>query len=104
MKDSGFPVVRFADDALIFCKTRIQAKRAYDVAKKNILEEKLQLTMHPEKTKIVHFDEGFRFLGFEFWKDYLVLPKERAAKFKDRMRTLTRRQQGESLPHVIQKL
>lgn len=103
MKNSGFPVVRFADDALIFCKTRTQARKAYDVAK-NVLEERLKLTMHPEKTKIVHFDEGFRFLGFEVWKDYFVLPKERAAKFKDRIRTLSRRQQGKSLTHVIQKL
>ncbi|HED0876559.1 TPA: group II intron reverse transcriptase/maturase, partial [Campylobacter jejuni] len=42
MKNSGFPVVRFADDALIFCKTRTQARKAYDVAK-NVLEERLKL-------------------------------------------------------------
>lgn len=103
MNQQGFPVVRFADDAIIFCKTKTKAERAYKVAKK-ILEGDLKLTMHPEKTKVVHFDEGFRFLGFGFWKDYMVLPEERAQKFKDKIRHLSRRQQGKSLEEMIYKL
>lgn len=103
MNEVGFPVVRFADDAIIFCKTKAKAKRAYKVAKK-ILEQKLQLTMHPIKTKIVHFDEGFRFLGFNFWKDYMVLPEDRIKKYKDKIRNLSRRQQGKSLIEMIRKL
>ncbi|WP_257349757.1 reverse transcriptase domain-containing protein, partial [Pseudalkalibacillus decolorationis] len=63
MKASGFPVVRYADDAIIFCKTKTQAEKAHQVAK-TILEDRLHLTMHPEKTKVVHFKEGFSFLGF----------------------------------------
>ncbi|MDC3415294.1 group II intron maturase-specific domain-containing protein, partial [Terrihalobacillus insolitus] len=65
---------------------------------------KLQLTMHPIKTKIVHFDEGFRFLGFDFWKDYMVLPEDRIRKYKEKIRNLSRRQQGKSLIEMIQKL
>ncbi|MDC3424048.1 group II intron reverse transcriptase/maturase [Aquibacillus sp. 3ASR75-11] len=103
MNEEGFPVVRFADDAIIFCKTQNNAKRAYKVAKQ-ILEQKLQLTMHPIKTKIVHFDEGFRFLGFDFWKDYMVLPEDRIRKYKEKIRNLSRRQQGKSLIEMIQKL
>lgn len=103
MDEEGFPVVRFADDAIIFCKTKAKAKRAYKVAKQ-ILEQKLQLTMHPTKTKIVHFDEGFRFLGFDFWKDYMVLPEDRIRKYKDKIRNLSRRQQGKSLIEIIRKL
>ncbi|WP_174614090.1 group II intron reverse transcriptase/maturase [Virgibacillus ihumii] len=103
MNQQGFPVVRFADDAIIFCKTKIKANRAYKAAEE-ILEGNLKLTMHPEKTKVVHFDEGFRFLGFHFWKDYLVLPDERARKVKDKIRHLSRRQQGKSLVEVIHKL
>jgi retron-type reverse transcriptase len=67
MKEQGFAVVRYADDAVILCKTKEKAEEAY-VAAKTILDEELQLKMHPEKTKVVHFDEGFRFLGFDFWK------------------------------------
>lgn len=98
MKKRGYPLVRFADDAIIFCKTKREAQKAYQCAQE-ILEEKLQLTMHTEKTKVVHFDEGFRFLGFDFWKDYMILPEERAKKFKDKIR-----QQGRSLVEMIRKL
>lgn len=95
--------MRFADDAIIFCKTKAKAERAYKVAKE-ILEDNLKLTMHPEKTKVVHFDEGFRFLGFDFLKEYLVLPEDRVRKYKDKIRILSRRQQGKILEEMIRKL
>ncbi len=85
MKEKGFAVVRYADDAVILCKTKEQAEEAYQAAK-TILEGELQLRMHPEKTKVVHFDEGFRFLGFDFWKDYLILPDVKVKKYKDKIR------------------
>lgn len=103
MKQAGFPVVRFADDAIVFCKTKVQARKAFKRAQM-ILEESLQLTMHPEKTKVVHFDEGFSFLGFDLWKDYLILPKKRTEKFKDKIRFHSRRQQKRNLEQVIKKL
>ncbi len=96
MKEKGFAVVRYADDAVILCKTKEMAEKAYGTAK-TILEEELQLRIHPEKTKVVHFDEGFRFLGFDFWKDYLVLPETKVKKYKDKIREVTRRQQGNNL-------
>src|SRR5690625_6750385 len=68
-----------------------------------ILEQKLKLKMHPEKTKVVHFDEGFRFLGFDFWREYMVLPEDRVRKYQDRIRHLSRRQQGKSLEEMIRK-
>src|SRR5699024_9135382 len=85
----GLPAVRFADDAIIFCKSKRKAEQAYEAAKE-ILEDNLKLTIHPEKTRVVHFDEGFRFLGFDFWKDYMVLPEERVRKFRDKVRHLSR--------------
>ncbi len=103
MKEKGFAVVRYADDAVILCKTKEMAEKAYGTAK-TILEEELQLRIHPEKTKVVHFDEGFRFLGFDFWKDYLVLPETKVKKYKDKIREVTRRQQGNNLNEMIKKL
>lgn len=103
MKERGFAVVRYADDAVILCKTKEESEEAYKAAK-TILEEELQLRMHPEKTKVVHFDEGFRFLGFDFWKDYLILPKIKGNKYKDKIRKVTRRQQGNNLDEVIKKV
>jgi group II intron reverse transcriptase/maturase len=103
MKGWGFAVVRYADDAVILCKTREQAEEAY-IKAKAILEGELQLRMHSEKTKVVHFDEGFRFLGFDFKKDYLLLPKVKAMKYKDKIRKITRRQQGNNLSEMIKKI
>lgn len=103
MKKKGFPVVRYADDAIVFCRTKAKASRAYEVARE-ILEEQLQLRMHPIKTKVVHFDEGFRFLGFDFWKEYMVLPEDKVKKQKDKIRRITRRQQGKNLVQMIERL
>lgn len=103
MKEQGFPVVRFADDAIIFCRSKARANRAFRAAKQ-ILEQKLELIMHPEKTKIVHFSEGFRFLGFYFKKNYMTLHEDRLKKYKDKIRQLTRRHQGKSTEDVIRKL
>jgi group II intron reverse transcriptase/maturase len=103
MVKRGLPVVRYADDAVVLCKSRIVAEKALKIARK-ILEEDLQLKMHPEKTKVVHFDEGFRFLGFDFWKDYMVFPKDKIKRQKDKIRITTKRQQGRNLREMIFKL
>jgi RNA-directed DNA polymerase len=103
MREAGFPVVRFADDAVIMCKSKRRSHEAHDLAKK-ILEDRLELKMHPGKTRVVHFDDGFRFLGFDLWKDYLILPDKRLSKFKDDVRKLTRRQQGHGIEQVIKRL
>jgi RNA-directed DNA polymerase len=60
--------------------------------------------LHPEKTKVVHFDEEFRFLGFAFKKDYLTLPDGKVKKYKDKVRNVTRRQQGKNLGEMLKRL
>jgi RNA-directed DNA polymerase len=103
MKEQGFAIVRYADDAVILCKTEEQAKKAY-LSAKTILEEELRLRMHPEKTKVVDFDEGFRFLGFDFRRDYITVPDTKVKKYKDKIRKATRRQQGKNLSGMLKKL
>ncbi|MBO9608794.1 MAG: group II intron reverse transcriptase/maturase [Paenibacillaceae bacterium] len=103
MKEKGFAVVRYADDAVVLCKTKEQAEEAYQAARM-LLEEELRLRMHPEKTKVVHVDEGFRFLGFDFWKQYLILPDAKVKKYKEKVRQITRRQQENNLHEMIVKL
>ncbi|WP_342422280.1 group II intron maturase-specific domain-containing protein [Paenibacillus sp. FSL E2-0178] len=103
MKEQGFAVVRYADDAVILCKSKEKAKEAYLAAKK-ILEEDLGLRMHPEKTKVVDFKEGFRFLGFDFRRNYVSLPEAKMKKYKEQIRNATRRQQGTNLEGMLKKL
>ena len=66
MQESGYEMVRYADDFVILCKTEQQAHCALKQVK--TWTEQAQLTLHPEKTKIVDATKkgGFDFLGYHF--------------------------------------
>jgi RNA-directed DNA polymerase len=58
-------LVRYADDFVIICRAKKEAEHALKTVQ-SILE-KLELTMHPEKTRLVNIwdgTQGFDFLGF----------------------------------------
>jgi len=55
-------VVRYADDALVFCESREDAEQARATLADWLKERGLALA--PEKTRLVHLREGFDFLGF----------------------------------------
>ena len=57
-------LVRFADDFIILCRSEDEAAWSLDVARRSL--ENLQLRLNMRKTRIVHFDEGFAFLGVQF--------------------------------------
>lgn len=60
-------IVRYADDAVIVCRTRKDAEKDFGHLKYII--EKLKLTLNQNKTKIVDMNrESFDFLGFPFQK------------------------------------
>lgn len=59
-------IVRYADDFKIFCRDYESAKKTY-IATRNWLDERLQLTVSPEKSKITNIRKGkTEFLGFVF--------------------------------------
>jgi RNA-directed DNA polymerase len=67
-------LVRYADDAVLLCRTEQQAREA--LWRVGIILSRLKLTLHPTKTKVVYVGDGrrgFDFLGFhcqkvESWK------------------------------------
>ncbi len=62
-------LTRYADDFVVVCKTRKEAEWALDLIKQ--IMERLELTLHPTKTKLVGLwdgKEGFDFLGMHFRK------------------------------------
>jgi group II intron reverse transcriptase/maturase len=65
-------LVRYADDFLILCKTEKEAKDAIELT--DMLLEDLKLDLNPIKTKIVSFDQGFKFLGAIFLYDGIFMP------------------------------
>lgn len=57
-------LIRFADDFIILSPTEDQAVWSLEVARRSL--ENLKLKLNMRKTRIVHFDEGFNFLGYRF--------------------------------------
>src|SRR5512139_2386312 len=57
-------LVRYADDAVVLCRTRADAEQA--LRRLGIIMERLSLKLHPDKTRIIELGlgkEGFIFLG-----------------------------------------
>lgn len=102
----GHRFVRFADDAIIFCKSRKSAERTME----NIIpfiEDKLFLKVNRAKTKISHVSK-IKYLGYAFYRNkgkcrFRVHPKS-VQKMKDRIRELTRRNNGWSNEYRRQRL
>jgi RNA-directed DNA polymerase len=63
MRLRGYQLTRFADDWVITCKSAAEARAAVEVAGR-ILKQ-LGVELHPQKTRIVHVQEGFEFLGYK---------------------------------------
>jgi len=104
MTDRGYKMVRYADDFVVLARSRKKAKRAMEVTEE-IISEKLNLTLHPEKTEVTNFGRGFEFLGYEFIAWRYKRPRSKALnKFKDRVRYITRRQQPFPLKWIINRL
>ncbi len=103
MAESGFQMVRYADDFVILCRTPEEAERALATVRQWV--ETKGLTLHPEKTHIVDVREtSFSFLGYSF-RGKLRFPREKShRKFTDRIRELTPRKSGESLEVTIQRI
>jgi RNA-directed DNA polymerase len=60
-------LIRYCDDFVIICREQSQARQA--MQKVRAILDRLQLTLHPEKTRIVDPKKGgFDFLGFHFSK------------------------------------
>lgn len=61
------PMIRYADDFVIVCRSKFQAKMIKEDAKE-YLSSNVDLTLSDEKTCITHIKKGFDFLGFTFKK------------------------------------
>ena len=63
MRRKGYQLTRYADDWVVTCKTAAEARAAIDAALQ-ILKQ-LGVELHPQKTRIVHVQQGFEFLGYK---------------------------------------
>lgn len=94
----GHRFVRYADDCMIFCKSKKSAERTLE----NIIpfiEEKLFLRVNRKKTEVAHISK-VKYLGYSFYRykgkcRFRVHPKS-VTKMKNKIRELTDRNNGMS--------
>jgi RNA-directed DNA polymerase len=96
MKSKDIRIVRYADDILIFARTRRQAEKFLEIACE-ILEGELKLVVNRDKTHIASVYKGVPYLGF-------VIHPKKLAKFKDAVRKLTPRNHGMSVEQMVKRL
>ena len=89
--------VRYADDFVILCRKKLQAEEALKAVK--WIMNKLELTLHSEKTRLVDMyfgKDSFDFLGFnngfqrfrnKSWKWYWTLQQVPSKKGMKKMRS-----------------
>ena len=106
LESRGHPFVRYADDAMIFCKSERAAMRV----KKSItryIEKSLYLKVNKEKT-IVSYVRGVKYLGYSFYVNrgqcQLMVHSKSKAKMKSRLKELTSRSNGWGYAKRKQKL
>jgi RNA-directed DNA polymerase len=98
---NGIRFVRYADDFLLFAKSKEDIKRAEQITKDKLAELGLEISI--EKTKIVDFNhDDFDFLGFTFehWRNrkkdgkpyYIAKPKDSTWNdFRQKIKAKTRK-------------
>ena len=102
----GHRFVRYADDFLIFTKSR----KAADRAMKSVscfITRKLKLKVNEEKSRVTR-PWLCKFLGFTFIDMYgqtkIRIHLETIKRFKDRIREITNRNRGRSIYQIIKEL
>jgi RNA-directed DNA polymerase len=100
---AGMQMVRYADDFVILCRSEEDARSALELVQGWTAQA--GLTLHPSKTRIVHSDQGFDFLGYHFERGYKWPRDKSLKKFKDAIRAKTRRRtSGKSLREIIKNV
>lgn len=73
MQQRSIRLVRYADDFVILGKRKAAVKWAQYWAAANL--KRIGLSMHPHKTRITNFEEGFQFVGWFFVQEEMYLLK-----------------------------
>ena len=110
--DGPRAVVRYADDFVVFCESKEDTQAARAEVQSWLAERGLALS--PEKTCVVHMEEGFDFLGFNIrhyqarsrtGKVCLVKPSQASLrKLRERLKAEWKHLHGANVATVISRL
>lgn len=107
LEELGIKCVRYADDAVLLVESAPEATRALERLKQWM--EESELTLHPEKTKVVDMTQSrayFDFLGYRFLRTKkgklirLVRPKSKQ-KLRASLKKPTKRCNARSMEAII---
>ena len=106
LETRGHRFVRYADDCNVYVRSRQAGERVLDGLRR--LYDRLHLKVNEAKTAVAPAT-GRTFLGYELWRsagDRIKCAVARKAldTYKQRIRQLTRRSGGRSLPEVVEWL
>ena len=101
MATRGHQMIRYADDFVILCKTQAEAEQALAYVREWM--GRADLTLHPEKTRIVDATQkgGFDFLGYHFERGMRWPRQKSIAKLREAIRRKTKRANGNSLNEIV---
>jgi group II intron reverse transcriptase/maturase len=121
MRRKGYRLTRYADDWVVTSESAAEARAAVAAALR-ILNE-LGVQLHPQKTRIVHVQQGFEFLGYKIKRGkqlrlppgkirsgaqsgaLYAIPREKSIRrFMDQVRALTRRRVPLKTKELIEEL
>jgi RNA-directed DNA polymerase len=105
MEESGYRMVRYADDFVILCRTQAEATAALRQVEAWVTAN--GLTLHPDKTRIGDArqpGQGFEFLGYRFEAGHRFVRDKSRKALKDKVRAKTGRNRGTSLRQIIDSL
>ena len=121
MRRRGYQLTRFADDWVVTCSSAAEAQAAIAVALRILSELGVQL--HPQKTRVVHVQQGFEFLGYKIKRGrrlrlppsairsgarsgaLYAFPKQKSIqRFMDQVRQLTKRSAPLTTEELIEEL
>jgi RNA-directed DNA polymerase len=105
MREAGLVMVRYADDAVVLCRSREEAESA--LARMRAWVNANGLMLHPDKTHVGDCrveGQGFEFLGYRFEAGQRLVRKKSLKSMRDKIRAQTRRTEGRSLESVIASL
>lgn len=102
VRSAGFRLIRYADDFVILTASRVEAQAA-DAFVRHIVAD-IGLEVAEAKSGVKKVNEGFEFLGFTVLGRFLRPRPAALARFKDRVRGLTRRKAPVSIQQMIRDL
>lgn len=109
MRRRGVRMVRYADDIVVFAKSKRAAERLLESCRR-YLEGKLKLHINTEKSKVtsIFSTRNFKFLGFCLGKNgkgvFIRAHYKSLAKAKEKLKLLTKRNRGRNVRAVMREV